>query len=128
MGTSERSAADVLRDIVANVQTIVRSEVRLARAELRDDIAKRKAAAIWIAGGAAAGLIATAVLVLALVEGLTLVMPRWAAALTVGVVLAVAGGVSLNAGLTRLTNLDPPLDATRRSVKDNLAWAKPHVK
>ena len=50
--TDDRSVTNVLQDIVSNVQEIVRSEVRLAKAEIKEETGK--AARAWkplIAGG-----------------------------------------------------------------------------
>ena len=38
----ERAVSDVLQDILRNLQEIVRSEVRLARAGIRDDASRRR--------------------------------------------------------------------------------------
>jgi hypothetical protein len=58
MATQERSISDVLQDIVGNIQEIIRSEVRLAKGELRDESIKVKAAAPLLVIGAVGGLLA----------------------------------------------------------------------
>ena len=40
MALDERSLADILRDIMRNLQEIVRSEVRLAKTEIADEAAR----------------------------------------------------------------------------------------
>ena len=52
MATPDRSFADVLRDIGQNIQEILRSEVRLAKAEISEEARKAKPAGVWIAIGA----------------------------------------------------------------------------
>ena len=52
----ERSIADVLSDIAGNIQQIVRAEMRLAKAELREDLAKVRSAVVLFACGAVAGI------------------------------------------------------------------------
>jgi Putative Actinobacterial Holin-X, holin superfamily III len=52
----ERSVADVLQDILRNVQEIVRSEVRLAKVEIRDEARQAVSSGIWIAAGAVGAL------------------------------------------------------------------------
>ena len=51
-----RSIGDVLKDILEDVQQIVRAEVRLARAEVREEFGKAKSAALFLmmAGAASA--------------------------------------------------------------------------
>ncbi len=85
MSLLDRSFTEVLQDIVGNIQTIVRAEVRLARTEVAEEVHKAKPAGLAIAGGAVLGLCAVVFLLLAAVYGLSLVMPNWAAALIVGV-------------------------------------------
>ena len=58
MATLDRSFADVLQDIVGNMQEIVRSEVRLAKAELSDEARKAKPAGLWMGIGAVFSVLA----------------------------------------------------------------------
>jgi Putative Actinobacterial Holin-X, holin superfamily III len=52
MDSSERPIADVLEDIIFNVQGIIRSEVRLARAEIQEETVKAGTAAGLAGSGA----------------------------------------------------------------------------
>ena len=58
----ERPISDVLQDILGNLQEMVRAEVRLARAEIRDDARQTAASAVWIAAGTIGALSAWAFL------------------------------------------------------------------
>jgi len=51
----DRSMGEVVKDIIANVQDMVRSEIRLARAELREEGARSAAAAKLLGIGAGLG-------------------------------------------------------------------------
>ena len=44
----ERSIGSLVNDIVGNVQQIIRSEVRLAKAEVREELTKARRAMIWL--------------------------------------------------------------------------------
>jgi len=66
----ERSLADVFQDIVANVQDIVRSELRLASVEIRQELVKAARAGKVAAAGGVLALFALAFLLLAAVYGL----------------------------------------------------------
>ena len=127
MAVGERSITDVLQDIVGNVQDIVRSEVRLAKGELLDELAKLKAAAPLLIVGAVTGILATLFLMWAAVYALALVLPMWAAVLIVAVLLAIVGGATLSAGMKRLMKIDPP-KRTIASMKENVQWAKQQIK
>jgi hypothetical protein len=125
---ADRSFADVLQDIVRNIQEIVRSEVRLAKAEISEEARKAKPAGVFLAAGAVFGLCAIVFGLLAAVYGLALVMPNWAAALTVSVASGLVAALGIRAGLVQFTRIDPTPDKTIRSLKENLEWSKQQLK
>jgi uncharacterized membrane protein YqjE len=91
--TPEEPLGAVVHRLSEQVPELVRSEVRLAQAELAQ---KGKAAGLGIAGFGAGGVLALyglGLLLTAAVLALALVLPGWAAALIVAaVVLLVAAG------------------------------------
>lgn len=101
----DRSVSEVLRDIVGNVQTIVRSEVRLAKTEIREEASKARLAVVLIGGGAVTAIFAALFLLLAGVFALILFVPAWAAALIVGATLAIIAALVLSAGTKRFKQL-----------------------
>jgi hypothetical protein len=76
-----------LQSIVANLQDIIRSEFRLAKAEISEKSAQATKPATGFAVGAAMSLYGAGFLLLAAVYGLSTVMAMWAAALLVGAIL-----------------------------------------
>jgi uncharacterized membrane protein YqjE len=128
MAPGERSIADVLQDIIRDVQEIVRSEMRLAKTELREEAAKAKTAAGLLAAAAVTALFAVFFVLLTVVDALALVMPRWAAALIVGVGLAVIATVMVMAGLTRLKQIQATPARAMDSMKENVEWVKQQTK
>lgn len=128
MAVAERSLSDVFQDIVGNVQSIVRSEVRLAKSELLDEFVKFKAAAPLLIFGAVASLLAALFLAWTATYALALLLPIWAAALIVAALLGAAGGLTLATGLKRLRLIDPKPERTIASVKENVQWAKQQIK
>jgi len=123
-----RGLSDVLQDIVRNVQEIVRSEVRLAKTEFREEAAKAKDSGILLAVGAVTGIFAILFLMLTMVYALALVMPNWAAALIVGAALAIVTSILLTVGLKRFKRIHPTPEHTVESIKENVAWAKQRTK
>jgi uncharacterized membrane protein YqjE len=128
MATTDRSVADVLQDIVRNIQDIVRSEVRLAKTEVREEISKARHASVLIGVGALSGTFSAFFLLLSIVYALSGIVPEWAAALIVGVALAIVTGVLLSKGAERLKHVHPAPDKTIESLKENVEWAKRHAK
>jgi uncharacterized membrane protein YqjE len=123
-----RTLSDVLQDIVRNVQDIVRSEVRLAKTEFREEAVKAKDSGLLLAAGAVSGIFAVLFLLLAIVYALALVIPSWAAALLVGAMLAIITSVVLTVGVKRFRQIHPTPEQTVESIKENVAWAKQRTK
>jgi uncharacterized membrane protein YqjE len=122
----ERPMTDVVKDIISNVQEMVRSEVRLARVEIRDETSKAARAAAMLAVGGVIGIIAALFFLVFLVQLLDLVMPDWAATLLVGVVLGIAAAIFISKGRDRLRV--PVPEKTIENVKENVEWMKNQTK
>jgi hypothetical protein len=67
-------------------------------------------------------------LLLAAVYGLSLVVAPWLAALIVGGVLAIAGGILVAKSRTALKQIDPVPTKTVQAVKENVQWARHRIK
>jgi uncharacterized membrane protein YqjE len=119
----ERSISDVLQDIFGNVQDIVRSEVRLAQAEIKTEAAKTARAAKSLVAGAVLALYAGGLLLIALVYALAMVLQPWLAALVVGAFVAVVAAALISIGKGRLREVHKP-EKTIKSVKEDVQWLK----
>lgn len=128
MSAEGRSVSDVFQNIVRNVQEIVRSEFRLAKTEVREEILKAKFATLLLGSGTVAFIFSIFFLLLALVYSLATVIPSWGAALIVGAALAVAAALTLITSLRRFKRLSPTPEHTVGSIKENIAWAKQRTK
>jgi len=98
----QRSVFSVLRDIGQNLQDLVRSEVKLVKAETKAVAHSYVAPVKLLAAGGIILLYGGGLLLLSLVHGLSAVMPLWASYLAVGAVLSIAGGIVLGMGRSRL--------------------------
>jgi len=94
--TNNRSTADLVRMTGEQISTLVRDEVRLAKAELAEKGRRAGHAAGAFGGAGIAALYGVGALITASILALALALPAWAAALIVGVVLLlVAGALAL---------------------------------
>ncbi len=125
---NNRSVAHVLQDIVANVQTIIRSEVRLAKTEIREEAIKASRAAGVIAGGAVAALFTVWLLLVTIIFALATVIPIWSAALLLLVFMATIATVLLSAGRKRFKTVHATPKKTIESVKESVEWVKSQTK
>jgi len=126
--TGERPFSEIVGDIVTHAQEIVRSEVRLAKTELKEEGVKAARASVLLAAGAFVGLYALGFILWAAAYALGLVMPQWLAALIVGVVLAIAAGAMVMMGLSRFKTVEPVPDKAVGQVKEDVQWLKQQTK
>jgi uncharacterized membrane protein YqjE len=124
MQDADRSISSVLSDIVGNVQQIVRAEVRLAKAEVREEAVKAKRGVILLGVGAAGFLFGVGFLLLAVVYALATVWPAWAAALVVALGAAGVGGAIIAAGVKNLRSISLAPPRTVSTIQENIEWAK----
>lgn len=123
MAAGIRSIPEIFHDVLVNIQDIVRAEVRLAKAELGEDLTKARSGGLWMGAGAVAAILSALFLLLACVYALGLIMPNWAAALIVAAAVGVAAAVTLSRGLKRFKTIQAaPRTAT--SLKENVRWAR----
>src|SRR2546423_1001933 len=125
---TERSFAELLQDIAANVQEIIRSEFRLAKTEVREEVAKARTSVSMLGAGVFIGLYALGFLLLTAVYALQLALPAWLAALIVGATVAVIAAALIAVGRRKLKQVHPLPDKTISTVKENVQWARHQVR
>jgi uncharacterized membrane protein YqjE len=123
--TTDPSLGDLVAQLSTQVPDLIRSELRLAQAEVT---AKGKRAGIGIGMFSAAGLLAffgLAFLLTTVALLLDLFLPGWAAALVVAVVLLAGAGVAALLGKKKVAEAAPPTpERTIESVKEDIAAVK----
>jgi uncharacterized membrane protein YqjE len=108
-GSGEQSTSDLVSQAAAQVSTLVRDELALAKAELAEK-GKRAGLGGGLFGGAAVLALYGLGLLLALaVVLLDLVWPLWLAVLVVLVVVFAAAGVAALIGKRQLMSAAPPV-------------------
>lgn len=118
---------DLVTELARKGSLLARKEVELAKAEVKADLRRE----VFTAGGlGVAGLCALFTVQLLLVAVVLALMqaeilPGWGAALLVAaVVLLVGAGAGLWGWSRRVRK---PLDTTRRSLKEDVRWAKEQI-
>ena len=125
---SRQSMPELVRSIASDTSLLVRQEIELAKQEIMEALTARLKAA---ASMTAVGVLAVFMLIflaLAAATALDLLLPGWASRLVVaGALLLLAVPVGLF-GLARLRR--PPLapKETKRTVKEDVEWAKQQLK
>jgi len=75
----ERSVSDVFQDILGNLQEMVRSEIRLAKVEIRGEVKQAVSSSVWIAAGGMAAISAWIFMLWTLAYALSTRMSRCSA-------------------------------------------------
>ena len=120
----ERSLSELVSDVTSQVQTLVRKEMELARAEIKEELSKaaKGAAAFAVAGVVA--LLAAVALVFAAAWGLTELVPEGVAFLIVGLLLLAVAGVLFMQGRKKIAEVSPVPEQTVETVKEDVQTAK----
>lgn len=126
---SETSLRDLVRQMSEDSSRLIRSEIRLAQAEMS---AKAKDVGIGIGGFSVAGLLAffgIGVLLAAAVLGLATVLPAWLGAVIVGVVLLLIAGIAAMFARRKVAQAAPPMpERTVQTVKQDVQEIKERAK
>lgn len=128
MDPNDRSISTVLRDIVQNIQDIVRAELRLAKKEVGTEVGKAKTAAALLGIGAVCALFGVLFALVAAVMGLARIIPDWGAALIVSAVTAAVAIVFIFSGRKQLESIRTMPPRTAETVKENVQWIKQHTR
>ena len=122
---SDQSIADTLRSTIHDAQDLLRSELSLAKAELRAEVKTLGAGAATLAAAAVSGLIAVVFLLTAFawVVPPLLGWPVWTGFAIVGVVAGVAAAGLAIMGMNKL-NGRRHMPLTSDTMKENLQWMR----
>lgn len=121
---SDRSIKEIIEALRPQLQVLVNKQLELARTELAPVGKKAGMAAGLLAAGAVFMLVFLIFLALTGVYALSLLLPLWASALIVSVILLVIGGVLAGSGASILRGLDPKPHRTIRTLQQNINWLK----
>lgn len=124
-GVRSESIGELFRRLSDDTSTLIRQELELARAELREKGREAgKGAGLFGAAGVT-GLLAAGALTAFLILVLDTAMDSWLAALIVAVVLGATAAVLALTGKDRLSRAQPPVpEQTIETVKEDVEWAK----
>jgi Flp pilus assembly protein TadB len=122
--SSDRSMSDIIRDLMADVQNIVRGEMRLAKVEIKEKAQQAGQAGGLFGGAAVCGIFAGACLVVTCIAALALAMPVWLAALVMAVCLGCTAWGLFLGGRNSIKQVNPVPERTVETLKDDVEWAK----
>jgi uncharacterized membrane protein YqjE len=121
----ERPVGELLKQLANETSTLMRQELELAKAEMREKAGKAGPGfGMWGAAGIT-GLLALGSLTAFLILALDGAMPNWLAALIVGLAYAAVAGVLYLSGKRRVEDAGSPVpEQTVETLKEDVQWAK----
>lgn len=120
----DKSIGELVKIATVNVSQLVKSEIELAKMELKDDAKRAALGSTLFAVAGVAGAIVVILLSIALAYGLVaLGIWNWAAFLIVAGVYVLLAAVLIGIGLLRMKRMTG-VSRTRRTVKDDIAMLR----
>lgn len=123
---SPSTLTSTFKRVVDDVRDLLREEIALARAELRQEVSVFSNAAAMIAVGAVAALLALTFFLHAAAQGIATALnwPSWTGYLGVAIVLGVAGVMMMVLGRGRLRTASAVPPQTVATLQENKEWLK----
>jgi hypothetical protein len=122
-----RGFSQVIGSLFANLKRLLRDEVELAKAEVGRKVSEAGKSVIWLVAGGVAAFIGVLAVVAALILGLALFMPAWAAALIVGAIILCVAAIVISTHLKKLRNADLVPHKTIHTLQENVEFLKEQV-
>jgi hypothetical protein len=120
----QESVGTLISGLIQDLQELVRGEVQLARAEIREDAMTAGRALGSIAAGAFVGVTGFIFLMLGVTYLLNKELEMWLSAAIVGAVLAIIAAVMISAGRKKLSEGNFKPEQTIETLKEDREWAK----
>ena len=113
----------LIHDVLSDARSLLRDEVTLARAEIREQTVQAKGLGMLFGGAVALALTGMALLFAALAFGLAVAfgIPVWAAFAGLGVVVGFFGYLLFTRGQSATKRMRV-LPKTKASIQENIAW------
>lgn len=118
------SVSQLVSEVTADLSKLMRQEVELAKAEVKEEAGRAGKSAGMLGGAGAAGYFVLLFGSLAVMFGLAVVMHTAWAALLVAAVYGVVGVVLYSRGRAGLKTLSPAPTQTVETLKEDVQWAK----
>lgn len=119
-----RGLGEEAAGIAADLRGLLQSEVELAKAEVREQVALGVKVAIWGGVALVAALVMTVFVFLTIFFALDTFMPEWLAALVTTGILALLAAFAGWMAYSRVKSMTVVPKKTIHSVKEDVRWAK----
>ena len=124
----EPSLGELFGHLTSDLGDLMRSEMELARVEVREEAAKAGKAAAMLGAGGLIAYLGFALVATAAAWGLAEVIDAGWAFLIVGLVVGAIGAVLVLMGRDRLRDVQPVPEETVETLKEDAQWARAQMK
>jgi uncharacterized membrane protein YqjE len=120
----QASIGSLIRGILTDMQTLIREEIALARAEIREQAGRARTAALSFGIAAAALAFGAIFLLVAIALGIAYLLgwPAWTGFLIMALLLCIGGYFTLSSGRKQLANVHAVPEETVTTLKENSEW------
>jgi membrane-bound ClpP family serine protease len=122
------SVSSLAGGIINDAQELIRQEMRLARAEIRQEVDKAKMAALSLAVGGFIAVLGVILLCFGIAHLITWgtgeAIPLFGSFLIIGFALAVGGGALLFLARTKASEIHLVPPQTAETMRENVQWLK----
>ena len=116
----DRSLGEIVKGLMADFSTLIRSEIALAKLEMRESVKRLGIGGVYFAVAGVLALTGLVLLIVVLILVLAIWLQTWAATLIVALLLFAAAGLLVYLGRNKFTNLELVPKASVESVKTDI--------
>jgi hypothetical protein len=127
MGEERRPLGTVVASAVDGLRTLARKHVELTKIEASEAASVRGRGAGMFAAAGVVGFYAIGFAAATAAAGLAVILPVWAAILSVTVLLLIVAGVLVLVGRRTLRNAPQPGVRIRETMKEDGRWARQQI-
>jgi hypothetical protein len=124
----ERSLGELFSDLWQETRTLINHEMRLARLEMSQKASQVGKDVTYLAIGGFVAYAGFLAILLAVIVGLSNLIPLWLSALIVGAVVALVGFLLIQKGRSDLQRQDLTPKKTVATMKENVEWARDQMR
>jgi len=120
----QESTGSLIRGILNDLRTLIREEIALARAEMREQAGRARSAALSFGIAAAALAFGAIFLLIAVALGIANLLgwPAWTGFLIMALLLCIGGYFTLSSGRKQLASVHAVPEETVTTLKENSEW------
>src|SRR4030095_15631417 len=119
----EQPLSELISRTSSDLATLFRKEVELAKIEIRDDVRHTAKAGSMFGAAGFAGYLAAVLASLAVVFGLHLALPLWAAFSSLSALFALVDFILSRQARTRMSQFTLGPEQTIETIKEDIEWA-----